>query len=207
MRKKFSLIELIAVVAIMAIIMAFALPAFLTMTKGQSVELAAREIGSKLKAVRSYAITNRKYTALVFVTSQPVLSQNYPYKSYRPCIVNSSNVFQEWVPDEKWEFLPSGVIIQDISENITGYVDGLFGDNTNDITNVIDNNVFPGTNSIQTLKGVSFKSTGDLSKGNNKFIAIGEGTDPTTAAGRHNPSNMAIIKVDQYTGRISYGNQ
>ena len=180
------------------------------MTKGQAVELAAREIGSKLKAVRSYAITNRTPCALVFVTDQTTTNNDrYRYKAYRSCEINSSGVFQRWVPDEKWEFLPSGVIIQDINENNNGYQDGLFrnnpGDTTNDITSVIDNNVFSGTDVPQTLKGVGFKSTGDLNRGNNKFVSLGEGTDPTTVAGRHNTSNMAIIKIDQYTGRVTYG--
>lgn len=202
MRNKFSLIELISVVAIVVIIMAITLPAFLTMTKGQAVELAAREIGSKLKAVRSYAITNRKYTALVFVTNQTVLSQNYPYKSYRSCIVNSSNVFLSWVPDEKWEFFPTGTIIQDISITAVGYNGGTFGGAT-DITTVADTIVF---SSSQTLKSIIFKPTGDV-VGSDAYLVIGEGDYTGGVVNRHNTSNSAIIKVDKYTGRISYGNQ
>lgn len=201
MRNKFSLIELIAVVAIIVIIMAMTLPAFLTMTKGQSVELAIREIGSKLKAVRSYAITNRKYAALVFVTNQTILSQNYPYKSYRACVVNSSNAFQSWVPDEKWEFFPSGTIIQDISNTATGYNGGTFGGAT-DITVVTDAQVF---SSAQSLKGVTFKPTGDV-VGSDAYLVIGEGDYNGTTVNRHNTANSVMVKVDRFTGRISYGN-
>lgn len=203
MRNKFSLIELISVIAIMVIIMAITLPAFLTMTKGQSVELAAREIGSKLKAVRSYAITNRKYTALVFVTNQAVLSPNYPYKSYRACIVNSSNVFQSWVPDEKWEFFPSGTIIQDISNTTAGYNGGGFGGAAN-ITSVSDAKVFSA--STTTDSGIIFKSTGNV-VGADAYLVIGEGEYTNGAMNRHNTADSAIVHVDNYTGRVSYGTQ
>ncbi|HBM15701.1 MAG TPA: hypothetical protein DD381_05065 [Lentisphaeria bacterium] len=202
MFKRFSLVELMAVVAIIGIIMAITLPAFLTMTKGQAVELATREIGSKLKAVRSYAITKRVYCALIFVTNQTVLSQNYPYKSYRACIVNSSNVFQGWVPDEKWDFFPTGTIIQDISTTTAGYNGGTFV-GAADITSVTDAKVL---SSSQTFKGIIFRSTGDV-VGSDAYLVIGEGEYTSNTVARHNTANMAIIHVDNYTGRISYGTQ
>lgn len=204
-RNTFSLIELISVIAIMVIIMAVTLPAFLTMTKGQSVELAAREIGSKLKAVRSYAITNRVRAALVFVTTNNDTTNNdrYRFKAYRTCIVTGTTgnwVFDRWVSDEKWEFLPTGVIIQGISSTkdlqATSINTRFNGDD--DIKTPTDATVL--TNPAQPLPGIIFKATGDV-EGNNVFFFIGEGDSNGDI---RNPQNFTTIKVDQYTGRISY---
>ncbi len=211
-KKQFSLLELLCVIAIAAILMAMILPAFFNITKGQSVQMAAMEVGSKLKAVRTYAISQRQYVALVFITSETTMNNDrYCYKSYRPCVVNSSNVFQSWVPDEKWDILPTGVIVQDIIAETdigyypSGYKNGLFsGATTVDTSSNSDVAVF--SSSGQTFKGISFKPTGDLS-GDTKFVRVGEGTNPTSTATMKNTANYAIIKIDQYTGRISYGTQ
>lgn len=205
MTKRFSLIEMIAVIAIIGILMAITLPAFLTMTKGQSVELAAREIGSKLKAVRSYAITNRVKCALVFITSNNDTTDNdrYRFRAYRTCIVTGSTTtgwtFSKWVPDEKWEFLPTGVIIQGISKNndlVTTSISTRF-DGKDDIKSPVDAKVLSNSNA---LYGTIFKPTGDV-EGNDVFYYIGEGD---SAGDIRNAANFVAIKVDKYTGRISY---
>lgn len=202
-KKQFSLIELLCVIAVAAILMALVLPAFLNMTKAQGVEMATRELGSKLKAVRTYAISQRKYIALVFIASEATTDNGrYCYRSYRPCIVNSSNVFQSWIPDEKWDFLPIGVIIRSISTSLSATA-GTFGSSTVTSTSIIDTNVF---SSILPLSAVIFKPTGEI-VGNRVYATVGEGFSSNGSLNTKNTANNAMITVDQYSGRVSYGSK
>jgi prepilin-type N-terminal cleavage/methylation domain-containing protein len=206
-KKQFSLIELLCVIAVAAILMALVLPAFFNMIKEQSVEMAAREIGSKLKSVRTYAISQRQYTALVFITSQTTTNNDrYCYKSYRPCIVSSSNVFQSWVPNEKWDLLPTGTIIRSISISLSPSVGTFESGTSNTVTSIIDTNVLP---SISSLPAIIFKPTGEI-EGNRVYVTAGEGffkSGSALSSTTKNATDNAMITVDQFTGRISYGNQ
>jgi type II secretory pathway pseudopilin PulG len=186
----FTLIELLVVLGIVIIIFSISLPAFLTMTKGQSVEIAARTIGSKLNAVRAYAITHREYTALVFITDESVSNNRYNYRAYRPCIVSSSGVFESWVQDEKWEYFPTSTALLSLSNSST-------------ITSVEDDKVF-GNGITKDLIGVIFKSTGDC-LGSRKTVVVGEGVYINNALKQLNADNTIDITVDMYTGRVSYG--
>ena len=56
---------------IISILLVAILPAFLKMVKGQVIETGIREIGTKLKSTRTYAITQRQYTALVLFREKP----------------------------------------------------------------------------------------------------------------------------------------
>lgn len=58
-KRGFTLIEMITVLAIMAIIMAFAVPMFSRFTAGTRLGTASRDISTALRTARSYAITQR----------------------------------------------------------------------------------------------------------------------------------------------------
>ena len=63
--KKFSLIELVAVLFISGIMLAVAIPAFKELTVGSGVEAASRTLMSQLRLTRQYAITHRTRAALL----------------------------------------------------------------------------------------------------------------------------------------------
>ena len=56
----FTLVEMITVLAIMAIIMAFSIPMFSRFTAGTRLDTASRDISTALRTARSYAITQRE---------------------------------------------------------------------------------------------------------------------------------------------------
>jgi Tfp pilus assembly protein FimT len=186
----FSLVELAVVFIIIAIIAGFSLTAFVKMTKGKSVENSAIIIGSMLKAVRAYAITNNCYAALIFPTDQNINS-DYLYRSYRACKVTSSNVFDCWIQDEKWEFLPRGAAISNITNSKT-------------VTGVNFYNIVGSINITDSALAIVFKPTGDID-GSTQQLTISEATYSNGSLVVTNSSNSATITVDQYTGRISYG--
>jgi type II secretory pathway pseudopilin PulG len=193
-KKYFSLIELLLVMFISAIMLGIVIPTFHKVTKGVSVEMAARQIGAQLKAVREYAITNREYVALIMEPSDavsPQLPQGYKLIAYRPCIVSSSHVFQEWVFGERWEFLPEGSQIEmmsnfNINPDITGVLDASIGLTSSTISNVP---VFSPTGKCE---GVS---------GSGATVTVSDVTGLDTA----DKKNKVNITVAGYTGRVSYG--
>jgi type II secretory pathway pseudopilin PulG len=200
-KTSFSLIELISVVAISIILFAIVIPAFYTLTKGQNVEMATRVIGSQLKAVRSYAITNREYIALIIPTTEN-LPPEYLYKTYRPCVVNKNFKFSNWVFGEKWEFLPTGTAILDVDGTL-GHPDTGTGnfESAGTITSVDFSSIGGGTASA---KGIVFTPTGKTTNpATRKYVAVGSSI--LLEGGVTSTSNYIEITIDQYSGRISYG--
>ena len=92
-KKYFSLVELLLVMVIASLMLGIVIPTFHKVTKGVSVEMAARQLGGQLKAVREYAITNRENVALIMEPTDAVLQIYLPVGyhgiAYRPCIINS----------------------------------------------------------------------------------------------------------------------
>jgi len=205
-KSAFTLIELLAVLVISAIVLGITLPSLNTLIKGQSVEQAALNLGSELKAVRSFAITNREYVALIFPTVESGITDRYKYKSYRPCIVNSSDVFQFWIAGNKWEFLPTGAAVLTITtkSHLSARTIKDFEDAT-DITNVNLSRI-GGLNNA-TVKGIVFKSNGK--SGSRTFIVVGGAASVRTGVsettGTFTDTNLIDITIDQHSGRISYG--
>jgi len=197
--KYFSLIELLVVIAITGILISIGMPAFNSLMKGQNVEQSARTIGSILKSVRSYAITSRQYAALIIPTNETTLPSSYLYKSFRPCVIDSSNNFLFWVQDEKWEFMNTGTAILDIDDT-SGYDTGSFAFAT-EVDNVNFSSI-GGSISVNSVVGVVFQPTGQTS-GATKYVIVG---DSTILDGSVSINYIDII-IDQYTGRISYGNK
>ena len=200
-KTSFSLIELLAVMAISIILLAITIPAFNSMAKGQKVEVAARTIGSQLKAVRSYAITNREFIALIIPTTES-LSSEYLYKAYRPCIVNSSFVFQGWVSGEKWEFMPTGTAILDVDGTLGHIATGAGSFTSAGAITSVDFSSIGGGASIPS-KGIVFTATGKTSNpSTRKYVVVGDSLSLETGTAT---SNYIEITIDLYSGRISYG--
>ncbi|MCF7791659.1 MAG: hypothetical protein K9M56_06640 [Victivallales bacterium] len=196
-KSKFSLIELLLVMVISAIMLGIVIPTFHKITKGVSVENGARQLGAQLKSVREYAITNRKYVALIFEDKgSSVLPADYSAVAFRPCIVTQDGSDWDaggngtdnsnWVEGERWEFLPKGAQIDDIkdlSERVKGITDKSIS---------LDNKeIYPTVVFSPTGKCEGVGSGGAT-------ITVGE-----TVEGEGS-NNTVSIKIAAYTGRVSY---
>ena len=196
-KNNFSLIELISVLAITGIFLGLALPSMDTILRGQSTEQAAINFGAVLNAVRSYAISNKKYVALIIPDESSNLPDQYENKSYRPCVVDRNMNFMYWVRDNKWEFLPTTSAVLDIDKISKSY-SGSFEEAT-DITGVQFKSIKP------KLKGIVFKPSGlkhPINQNQSEtFVVIG---NPNILGGKALAYNLIDIKIDQYSGIISY---
>ena len=100
---RYTLVELLVVVAIAAVILGIATPAFTAMMKGGAMTSTTRELAAKIKAARSYAVTNNCYVALVFPTGtslEDTGKTDFYFRCYRPCIVYKNE-------EDKWVFVLS----------------------------------------------------------------------------------------------------
>jgi Tfp pilus assembly protein PilE len=229
MRKNFTLVEILMVLGLMAILLFIALPAFEKLAKGSGVELAARNLTSKLGMARGYAITKREYVAVLMPTKDTtvssvttVLPNDYPYKGYKLCVVSSTSTgtsptvftFQRWIPSEKWEFTPNGTAINHINyqrhdpgtdSNITTGTWSTFaheevnGVNLSEISSTYAN--------LDNVRGIVFKPTGKMAVTGNRYIAVSESTYNGTSLISTNPKNWIDITIDQFTGRVTYGSE
>ena len=87
------------------------------MIQGSNMTVAIRQLSAKIQAARAYAVTNRCNVAVLLLETG--VKDEYCYSAYRVCVVDSSNVFQEWIEDENWKNLPKGVLRASISQKAT----------------------------------------------------------------------------------------
>ncbi len=112
---RYTLVELLVVVAIAAVILGVATPAFSVMMKGGAMTSSTRELAAKIKAARSYAVTNNSYVAVVFPTEKDWSGIRLSMNScvYRPCLVyrdaNGDWFFDTWIDGEQWSVLNKGI--------------------------------------------------------------------------------------------------
>jgi hypothetical protein len=224
-RRNFTLTEILMVLGLMAILLFIALPAFEKLAKGHGVELAARNLTSKLGQARGYAITTREYVALLMptaISTTPAIAgttpglPEYAFKGYKLCVVTAGStspfIFKRWIPTEKWEFLPTGTAINHIND-ISPHTAGSDSNSTTDATwttalleVVNDVNLTEiGHADVDNVRAIVFKPTGKMAITGNRYVAVSESTYNGTNLTATNPKNWIDITIDQFTGRVTYG--
>jgi type II secretory pathway pseudopilin PulG len=109
-KQKFTLIEMIAVVAIASILIAVFVPAFNKMMFGSKVDQAASNFKLGLEVAQSRAIASRKYVAMIIPlkiddSNLKTNMKKYCMGGYRLAYVKKSGSeykFVSWVPDSSW---------------------------------------------------------------------------------------------------------
>jgi Tfp pilus assembly protein FimT len=216
----FTLVELLVVMAITALLLYIAMPAFEKMAKGGGVELAARNAYNHLSLARDHAITNRQYVAVLFPmkgsTDYPSsgVPSDYYNSAYRACVVNSSNVFKRWIPGESWQKLPTGVIVLDVGNDNGDDPVNNAAERNNGIAAAalaagVNFSDISGGSAVNDVAAIVFKPTGKIA-GLQRYVEIGEGKHDPAAPNEIVITNKAAaslvtVKVDQWTGRVSYG--
>lgn len=203
--RRFSLIEILVVVSITFLLMMLALPAFEKITVGTGVDAAARAVGAQLRLARQYAITNRQYVA-VLLPAQNFDDTNSRYVSFRTCIVDNPGSdptasFDSWIPNTKWEFVPSGGVLAQLRHQSAGGYDTLQTPPADVPGKRVDN--VDNDSGEDNIRAIIFAPTGKV-LGNTQILIVAEGANTGGALLIRNDDNTINLIIDTYTGRVSY---
>lgn len=216
-QKNFTLVEIIAVMGLMAILLFIALPSFEKLMKGGGVEVTARNLSGRLGLARGYAINNRQYVAVLMPSVN--LPNDYLFRSHRLCYVSTTGTanvfsFNRWITSENWGFLPTGAAINHINDNphpagsdsdwaafplvYPFAYEGVSGVKLPEISGyaTVSGNV----------RAIVFRPNGKIAgAGGSRYVAVSESTYSGTSLITTNRKNWIDITIDQFTGRVNYG--
>ena len=108
----FTLMELLAVIAIVSILFTVMLPGFKKMLTGNSVDRAAGDLKLGLEKAQAEAISSRRYVALILGNNSiSNLPANYQLGGYRIAYVRKDLddsgkqefIFDSWLPETTWK--------------------------------------------------------------------------------------------------------
>jgi len=200
---KFTLIEILVVLAIAGILLSVSMAGLSRMIGRQGAEGAVRSLSSQLALARSYAVVKNTYVAVLLPdntcisTYNTPLLQSYLFSKVRLCAVKSvtgmTAQFDSWIDGNEWQSLPSETCAS-IDVSAAAQVQGL---------------------KIETTTGLSspaviFKPSGTI---------VGDGTNPACISvimGKYingatpvyetksGAKNGWDIKMNPFTGKSSY---
>ena len=125
-KERFTLIELLAVVAIASIMIAIFVPSFNRMMFGSKVEQAASNFKLGLEMAQSQAISARRYVAMIIPTRYADASASLkPYcdGGYRLAFVKksgSTTSFVDWVSGSSWRNPRDGAALTEVNGSLSG---------------------------------------------------------------------------------------
>lgn len=160
-QRAFTLIELLVVIGIIALALAFLVPA-LAPASARSVEAAARQFTADLENARQIAIAERTKTrVLIPDKSAPAFGTDLALRSY--AIVSLNKTVGTWKQRGKWHRLAQPAIFDPAPPINAGTEMNLIVDRQNTVTN-IDNSA-DGTSATKPFTGayVEFRSNGSTS--------------------------------------------
>ena len=112
------MIELLAVIVIMAVLLAAAMPAFNSF-KQKGIQGPVLQLMSTLRLARQYAITHRQYVYVVFPDNseiyQPAAEVSKAFRSYA-VLAMTNQVSSNFTYVSDWKYLPKGVCFYDPSD-------------------------------------------------------------------------------------------
>lgn len=207
-RHYFSIIELLVVMTVMTILLGIMIPALDRLAIGSGVDGAAQAIGSQLRLVRQYAISNRERVALLMPSDDHSNETSYGenimperrWTAYRACIVNRSDEFVDWLPNSEWKYLPAGAAIAEIS--MSNSFSEPPADNADTIDGIDEND--DGSIDYNNVRAIVFAPTGRLAGSTTLKVHIVEGFPAEDSLVYRNTDNYRTLEVDTYTGRTSY---
>jgi prepilin-type N-terminal cleavage/methylation domain-containing protein len=166
----FTLIELLVVIGLMALLMAFAIPAFQGIGRSAGINAAVHELRTTVTLARQWAITQRQSAYVVFPDDLNNHTELSAPKALRAYAVFSNG---EYAMD--WKTLPPNVIFDTDYEPQSAI--NLWSPNQN--AGTLINIPFPLNDSArQDMTSVEFRPKGNTRFQSNKTIFLTEGIVP-----------------------------
>ena len=128
--RPFTLIELIAVMGVLMLLAAIAIPAYSSLFSGRRTTLAANQMNGAVLEARAHAVSSKVYTAIVFVKQK----DGRGYGSFRMAEVyhdsdmeTSDYIWRRWVPGNSYMILPENTMIPASGNDDLGTASGSEG--------------------------------------------------------------------------------
>ncbi len=169
----FTLIELIAVMGVMILLAAVAIPAYSSLFAGRKTTLAANQLNGAVMEARAHAVSAKVYTALVFV------KDGTSCRSFRMAEVyhnaddpdNTTYAWRRWAPGTAFVLLPENTMIPVTTEDFGLTSDGTEGSkgtsNAPKVSNLTNSGLTGGT-----APAIIFKPNGQLAGTGNKNMVV-----------------------------------
>ena len=194
-RAAFTLVELLAVVGIMGLLAAVAVPTLKGLTGSGGRKQALSQVMGALEIARNTAISTGTNAAVIFPDSTFTASDAYKYRSMAVVAWNATNTNLPATMVGSWIVLPQGVAC---------FPNSLNSANLPSVTNISVRILT--TSSTTNFPAIIFQSDGglseDLSTKPTNGIAFFEGTVAgTTPNPTSKMTNFETVRLTRYTGR------
>ncbi len=180
----FTLVEMIAVMGVMIVLAAVAIPAYNSLFAGRKTTLAANQLNGAVMEARAHAVSAKVYTALVF-KEENILDGNGKtvkgYQSFRMAEVyhnpdpgNTSYTWRRWAPGSSFVLLPENTLVPSSTNNFgltTEGTEGNKGENTGTPLPEVSNLTNSGL-AGRTAPAIIFKPNGQLAGTGNKNMVV-----------------------------------
>jgi len=191
----FTLVELLAVVGIMGLLAAVAVPALKGLTGSGSRKQALSQLIGALEIARNTAINSGTNAAVIFPDSTFALGDAYKYRSMAVVAWNVTNSNAPATMVGSWIALPQGIAL---------FPNSLKSTNLPTATNISVRILT--SSSTNDFPAIIFRPDGGLSEDYNPLptngIAFFEGTvTNTTTNSTSKMTNFETVRLTRYTGR------
>ena len=174
--RPFTLIELIAVMGVMILLAAVAIPAYSSLFAGRKTTLAANIVSGAVMEARAHAVSTKVYTALVFVKNA---ASDRGYTSIRiaevyhdPDTENETYVWRRWVPGTSFSLLPENTMIPATDTDLGTTSSGTDGDKGSGSMSKISNLTNSGLTVTSNVPAIIVKPNGQLAGTKDKNVVV-----------------------------------
>ena len=177
--RPFTLIELIAVMGVMILLAAVAIPAYSSLFAGRKTTLAANQLNGAIMEARAHAVSAKVYTALVFAKDGTGLKSFRMAEVYHDSESETSGyAWRRWAPGTAFVLLPENTMIPDTNDNFgmtTGGSEGDEGSSAPKKVSGVPKKDLPGSTvatGTESEKAIIFKPNGQLAGTENKNMVV-----------------------------------
>ena len=169
--RPFTLIELIAVMGVMIVLAAVAIPAYSSLFAGRKTTLAANQLNGAIMEARAHAVSSKNYTALVFV------KDGNGYKSFRMAEIyhnpdtENSFAWRRWVPGTAFVLLPENTMIPATNDDLGMTASGSEGSAGSTAAPKVSNLTNSGISGT-SAPAIVFKPNGQLAGTGDKNMVV-----------------------------------
>lgn len=226
-KSRFTLIEMLAVVAIASILVALITPAVQGMLFGNRVDQCASNLKLAMEQAQSKAVAARRYVALILPTDHSASAnamKPYCKSGYRMAYVKKDGntfVFVEWIPGSEWKNPNDGALLINISNTAPGnspeewaenrkqeFADAKPGTKLSNLSDIDLNSV-----TVQEFTDIGgstgcalvFSPFGGIANHDMPlYFSVTEARVEGTSYVLNNPDNFLVLKLNAITGRVTY---